>query len=101
MFGVGNSTSWTDISFFELDLELNLGYSGNGQYGYDRVTLGYPNSGGPKLSKQIVAGLAASDFWLGVFGLDPAPNNFTTLNDPQPSFLWSLVLILLRKTLLL
>jgi hypothetical protein len=91
IFSVDNSTSWTDISLYELDLELNLGYTGNGQYGYDTVQLGYPNSGGPKLTKQIVAGLATPDFWLGTFGLDPAPNNFTTLNDPQPSFLWSLV----------
>lgn len=38
-----------------------------------------------------IAGIAAPDFWLGTFGLDPDPNNFTTLNDPQPSFLWTLV----------
>jgi hypothetical protein len=91
LFGSANSTSWIDIGLFELDLELNLGYSGNGLYGYDTVTLGYPNSGGPQLKKQIVAGMAVMDFWLGSFGLDPAPNNFTNLNDPQPSFISSLV----------
>lgn len=90
IFSVDNSTSWANIALYELDLELNLGYTGNGQYGYDTVTLGYPNSGGTSLSKQVVAGLATPDFWLGQFGLDPAPSNFTTLDDPQPSFLWTL-----------
>lgn len=91
IFGVENSTSWVNIGLHELNLAENLGYEGNGLFGYDTVELGYPTSGGPKLQKQIVAGIAAPDFWLGQFGLNPAPSNFTTLNDPQPSFLWSLV----------
>ncbi|KAG0649371.1 hypothetical protein D0Z07_4122 [Hyphodiscus hymeniophilus] len=91
IFSVENSTSWVDIGLFSLELESNLGYTGNGQFGYDSVTLGYPNSGGITLQKQVVAGLAAPDFWLGSFGLDPTPSNFTNLNDPQPSFLWNLV----------
>jgi len=92
VFSVENSTSWESINNFELDLETNLGYNGNGQYGHDVVALGYPSSGGPRLLNQIVAGTAAPDFWLGSFGIDPAPNNFTAdLSDPQPSFLWSLV----------
>lgn len=90
IFNVDNSTSWANIALYELDLELNLGYTGNGQFGYDTVTLGYPNSGGTKLSNQIVAGFAANDYWLGQFGIDPSPSNFSTLNDPQPSFLWTL-----------
>ena len=42
------------------------------------------------MKTQNVAGIASPDFWLGIFGLDPAPSNYTTLNDPQPNFLWSL-----------
>lgn len=46
--------SWTNILNFELDLELNLGYNGSGEYGYDAVQLGYQgNSGAPKLSNQV------------------------------------------------
>ena len=41
---------------------------GNGQYGHDIVSLGYPGSGGPTLSNQVVAGIATPDFWLGIFG---------------------------------
>jgi hypothetical protein len=91
IFNLTESTSWVNVSLAELDLELNLGYNGNAVFARDVVELGYPNSGAPKLPNQIVGGMAAADFWLGQFGLDPAPSNFTNLNDPQPSFLWTLV----------
>jgi len=82
-----NSTTWDPIGLYELDLELNLGFNGNASYGRDTVALGYPGSGGAVLDGVIVAGIASPDFWLSHLGLDPAPTNFTTLNDPQPSFL--------------
>ena len=86
-----NSTSWVDIGIFTLELEAGLGLKkGRGQFGRDTVELGYLGSGGPKLTRQIVAGIATSDYWLGLFGIDPVPANFTTLNDPQPSYLWNL-----------
>jgi hypothetical protein len=53
IFDPGISTSWTNIGYFEFDLEQNLGFSGNGGYGYDTVQLGYSGSGGPKLSNQV------------------------------------------------
>lgn len=40
------------------------------------------------LTRQI--GIATKDFYLGNFGLGPKPTNFTTFNNPQGSFLWSL-----------
>jgi hypothetical protein len=52
--------------------------------------LGYTGSGGPTIKNSIVAGIAAPDYWQGVFGLEAAPSNFTTLNDPQPSFMHNL-----------
>ena len=69
---------------------LSIWNTGNGQYGHEIISLGYPGSGGPTLTQQVVAQIAAPDFFLGAFGLDPAPSNFTNLNDPQPSFLWTL-----------
>jgi hypothetical protein len=41
---------------FGLALEENLGYDGNGEYGFDTVGLQIQNSGGPILEHQIVAG---------------------------------------------
>ncbi|KAL2074840.1 hypothetical protein VTL71DRAFT_8619 [Oculimacula yallundae] len=90
IFNTNNSSSWTNIELYTLSGETNLGYSGNGQFGYDTVIWGYLHSAGPELSKQIVAGFATPDYWLGQIGLDPKPSNFTTLNEPQPSYLWTL-----------
>jgi hypothetical protein len=62
IFDVENSTSWTNTSMFELDLEKNLGYNGNGLFGHDVVSLGYPQSGGPQLLNQVMANIANPDF---------------------------------------
>jgi hypothetical protein len=89
IFHVENSTSWLSAHTtpFALGLEENLGYSDNGQYGFDIVSLGT----GPQLQLQLVAGIATSDFWLGIFGLDPSPANFSNLENPRPSFISTLV----------
>lgn len=42
--------------------------TGNGQFGHDTVSLGYPGGGGPSLSDVVVAGIATPDFWLGQLG---------------------------------
>ena len=75
---------------FTLGLETNLGYSGNGDYGYDTVVLGYQGSNGPSLPQQTIAGIATKEFYLGVFGLNPRSTNFSTLDDPIPSYMATL-----------
>jgi hypothetical protein len=67
-----------------------LGFTGNGRYGFDTITLGLPGTGGPSLENQTVASLATKEFYMGVFGLKPQASNFTTLTDPIPSFLQNL-----------
>jgi hypothetical protein len=58
-------------TFEDLGLEVNLRYTGNGIYGFDNVTLGYSGSSGTTtLEHMVVAGIAAIDFPLGIFGLD-------------------------------
>ncbi|CZR60088.1 uncharacterized protein PAC_09983 [Phialocephala subalpina] len=90
------STSWIPntanltTQIYGLGLESNLGYSGNGRYGFDDVTVGFQGSGGPTLKNQTVAGLATKDFFVGVFGLKPVPSNFTDFDDPIPSFMENL-----------
>lgn len=81
----------TSKGIFSLGLELNLGYAGNnGEYGYDTVALGWQGSGGPSLDQQIVAGIATKQFYLGIFGLNPRPSNFTSFNNPVPSYMLNL-----------
>ena len=75
---------------FTLGLETNLGYSGNGDYGYDTVVLGYQGGNGPSLPQQTIAGIATKEFYLGVFGLNPRSTNFSTFDDPIPSYMATL-----------
>lgn len=89
-FQVNASTTWVPINLYELGLETQLNYTGNGEYGFDTVGLQLPNSGGVSLQHQIVAGIATKSFLFGVFAIGPKPTNFTSFNNPQPSFLYSL-----------
>lgn len=94
-FITANSTTWkpnnvTSNGTFTLGLDEDLGYKGNGQYGYDTVTLGVKGSGGPSLDQQIVGGIATKEWYLGMFGLNPRPTNFTNFNDPVSSYLSNL-----------
>ncbi|CAG8980566.1 hypothetical protein HYALB_00002564 [Hymenoscyphus albidus] len=81
-FQINASSTWTPINRYELGLDKELNYTGNGEYGFD-------TSGGVSSEHQLVAGIATKDFYLGMFGLGPKPTNFTTFNNPQGSFLWS------------
>ncbi|CZR56304.1 uncharacterized protein PAC_06192 [Phialocephala subalpina] len=89
-FQVNASTTWVPINLYELALETQLNYTGNGEYGFDTVGLQLPDSGGVSLQHQIVAGIATKSFLFGVFAIGPKPTNFTSFNNPQPSFLYSL-----------
>ena len=96
-FHINESATWLDQGFFQLSLrsERYLGYSGNANYGYDNVTLGWPGSGGPTLDHQVVSGFATKNFSIGNLGLSPYPINFTSFNftnfsPPFPSMLTTL-----------
>ncbi|KAI9707997.1 MAG: hypothetical protein M1820_004416 [Bogoriella megaspora] len=84
-FDFNKSTSWQDNGLWDLWIEKNLGYYGNANYGYDTIGLGGAGQGGPTLQNQTVAALAVQDFYLGIFGLNPKPTNFTNFSDPSPS----------------
>lgn len=95
VYNYNQSSTWvrnnvTSNGTFTLGLEENLGYTGNGLFGFDTVALGWQGSNGPSLDQQIVAGIATPDFYLGTFGLDPRPTNFTNFNNPVPSYMSNL-----------
>ncbi|KAH8696277.1 aspartic peptidase domain-containing protein [Talaromyces proteolyticus] len=87
LFNTSASTTWSEIGDYDLGFEDSLGYSDAGEFGYDTVGLGYQGSGGPTINHSVVGGVAATGFYLGIFALNPRPTNFTTLNDPHPSFM--------------
>ncbi|KUJ13774.1 acid protease [Mollisia scopiformis] len=86
-----SSTTWQFDKFYTFGVDENLGVDGSAEYGFDNVGIGWQGSSGATiLNHQIVAGFAAQELWLGLFGLNPRPINFTDFNDPQPSFVQSL-----------
>jgi hypothetical protein len=59
-------------------------------YGNDSIALGLPGDGTPSLAGQNVGGIAAKEFFMGSFGLNPAATNFSTFNNPVQSYMSSL-----------
>lgn len=90
-FLTNDSSTWISINIDTANIENDLGYDVNALYGFDTVGLEVENSGGLNQTRQVVGGIAAKDFYLGVFGLGPKPSNFSNFDDPQPSFMANLV----------
>ncbi|KAF2119497.1 aspartic peptidase domain-containing protein [Lophiotrema nucula] len=86
-FNMTTSTTWDEIGFYQLWTEKNLGLIGNGQYGYDTVGFGQPGEEGPTLKNTTVGTLVADNFWLGHFGVNAKPTNFSAFSDPSPSYM--------------
>lgn len=87
IFNYNQSTTWDFIGKFDLYIEQNLGMYGNALYGYDAVGLAGQGENGPTLKNTTVAGVATDEFYIGVFGVNPKPTNFTSFNDPSPSYM--------------
>ncbi|KAH6643379.1 aspartic peptidase domain-containing protein [Truncatella angustata] len=94
LFNWNDSSSWIDVGLYGINqdgvgLEANLGYSQRAEFGLETLAIGLT---GPSLENQTVAGIATAEpFYLGVFGLNSQPVNFTTLgNYSAPSFLTTL-----------
>lgn len=90
LFYNNQSTSYTEQGLYDLWIEKNLNYSGNGMFGYDMVGLGYTGEGGPTIKHQIVGSMAVEDFWFGHFGLHPKSTNFTDITQNVPSYMATL-----------
>lgn len=91
LFLPNESNTYIANSIFEVGIEINLNLATTAPAGFDTVTLGWQGSGGPTVEHSTVFNLFVSNFWLGLFGLNPQPTNFTTFVDPQPSFMQQLV----------
>lgn len=84
-FQTNASSSWDQIGIYELfaggDLLNSLE---TGLYGLDMVSVANSKS---LVSKQMVAGIATQDFWLGSLGLSRQSSDFSVANESIPSFL--------------
>jgi len=91
-FQVNQSTTWSAIGQYDVDLEDALNYTGRGLYGFDTVSLGAPadSSSSPTLTDQVVAAVADPDYYLGMLALGQAKSSFNTGSKPVDSFLAAL-----------
>ncbi|KAI9740178.1 MAG: hypothetical protein M1834_004756 [Cirrosporium novae-zelandiae] len=93
-FFTNESSTWQQKGLFDLEIseEKLLGYSGNGLYGFDNLSLGWQddNSNTLNLTHQVIAGIATDDFYIGTLPLNPRAVNFTNFDDPQTSMLQTL-----------
>lgn len=89
VFNPNISSTWVEEGLYELPLyaEVAFGYSGNGRFGFDNLTLSYAGGGGATITNSVVAGIATKDFYVGTLGLTPYGTNFTDFNNPEPSIL--------------
>ncbi|KAJ5924137.1 hypothetical protein N7466_008324 [Penicillium verhagenii] len=94
LFNVNQSSSWDGLGLFGINqngvgLEANLGYYQRGEFALDTIGIGLT---GPTLKNQTVAGIATPEpFYLGIFGLNSQPVNFTSLgNFSSSSFITTL-----------
>ncbi|KAI4243826.1 MAG: hypothetical protein LQ352_006956 [Teloschistes flavicans] len=86
LFYKNSSSTWQDKGLYTLDEELNLGYGGNGNFGLDSITLGYPGSNAPNVSNQLLATFATEDFYLATWGIAPRPTNLTKPGQDSVTF---------------
>jgi hypothetical protein len=84
------NTANLSSSVYPLLIDEDLGYTPRGELGFDDVTLGFEGSGGPTLDNQTVGGFEAKDFYLGYFGISPRASNFTSFDNPIPSYMQNL-----------
>jgi hypothetical protein len=83
---MSDSSTWEEKGFFELSDQKNLGYAGNGSYGFDVVATGWDGNG-ITVNHSVVAGTSSEDFYIRLLGLSPRPTNFSGFSDQYPSFL--------------
>ncbi|RGP69268.1 peptidase catalytic [Fusarium longipes] len=98
MFEPNESSTWSQLGTYGINgggvgLEANLGYVQAAKFGLDTLGVGLVDgANGITLENQTIGGIAtASPFYLGIFGINPQPLNFTTLgNFSSPSFITTL-----------
>ncbi|KAH8717043.1 aspartic peptidase domain-containing protein [Phaeosphaeriaceae sp. PMI808] len=90
-FQVNVSSSWSTIGQFGVTLEEALGYKADAIFGFDTVALGpAADSRSLSMDKQIVAGVAEFDYFLGYLPLGHAKQSFGSLSQPIESLLYQL-----------
>ena len=90
LYNKNDSLTYIAASTYDTEIEKNLGLNTIANGGYETIQLGWQGSGGPSIDHMPLFDVADPKYWDGLFGLNPLSTNFSTLNNPQPSFMHSL-----------
>ena len=85
VFQANESSTWVNQGPFVLGLDSQLGFGGNGVYGFDNISL----SDSVSVPSQVVGVINTTEYWLGFLGLGVEPTNFTS--EDKPTFLDNMV----------
>jgi LPXTG-motif cell wall-anchored protein len=90
-FQVNASSSWSTIGQYDVDLEDALNYTARGLFGFDKVSLGpAADSRSLSMDRQVVAGVAELDYFMGFLPLGQADSSFSSLGQSIDSLLYQL-----------
>lgn len=90
LFDNDTSSTFEYLGIYDLWVGRNLGHATNGIFGFDTVGLGGEGEGGPTLKNTTVGAFASTTYYLGFFGINPKPSNFTDFNTQSPSYMTQL-----------
>lgn len=85
LYAGNQSSTWEEIGIYQSSSDTNT-IDFNALYGRDSVSLGAAGSGLPSVDHTLVAQIATTEVWLGLFGISPQPTNFSSFNEPEPTF---------------
>ncbi|KAF2083810.1 acid protease [Saccharata proteae CBS 121410] len=90
-FETNQSSTWIPNGIYDLGLDTNINQTGNGQYGYDSIRLGSSQTTGAiEMDREVVAGIATLDFWMGLLGLNTISSSFSSTSQPVTSLFYNL-----------
>lgn len=91
-FQANDSSTWSAIGQYDVDLEQGLNYTGRGLFGTDIVSLGATADRATSLSlaNSIVAAIADPDFYLGMIALGQVKSSFNSGSQPVQPMLYQL-----------
>jgi hypothetical protein len=87
LFDNDTSSTWDPVGIYELLVGQNLGVYGNGIAAFDNVGLGGEGEGGPTVDNTTILAYAGYQYYLGMFGINPKPSNFSAFSNPTPSLM--------------
>jgi hypothetical protein len=91
LFDNETSSTFEYVGVYDLWVGRNLGKTPNSAVGFDRVGLSGMGENGPTLDNTTVSAFASDlMYYMGIFGINPKPSNFTDFNNPTPSYMTQL-----------